>query len=313
MKTPYYNCSQAALYQVALNVYQSMANNLPAFTDFKSKYTQAYIDSLKDEITQAANIPHLRGRSGKAELEYVNLLNQLEVCSDLWQNLKRYIQAAYPEETHRIHIEQAGYSYYLKSVNKNWDAAVSLLMAANTYITENASSLQANNNMPASFITKFDTERVKFNNTLTSYQQLSEKLKEDTDFKIDSNNKVYDHVIEICVDGQQIFKNNEAKSDQFVFTKVLQIVSGTGTSGFKGYVFDAKTNQPLSGVSVTSTGFTKAVVTDENGFYEMLQIAEGKYPIAFAIAGYITHTLADYAVDSGVVHNLNINLTPMGS
>jgi hypothetical protein len=181
------------------------------------------------------------------------------------------------------------------------------------FITQHNAELEANQNMPATFITHFDTEYNKFMALLTTFQQSTEKIGVDTNLKIDANNKIYDSLMEVCYDGQIIFKNNEPVKDMFTFAHVLSIVSGKGTSGFKGYIVDAKTNQPLAGVSITSTGFTKTVITDEDGFYEMLQIAEGKYPIAFNIAGYNTHTIADYSIDSGVVHSLNINLTPIGS
>lgn len=308
MKTPNFNCSQSALYQVANNVVQSMSNNLSAFSDFKTKYNAAYLDTLRDEIKTVETMPDFRGRSAQSEVDFIHLCDQLQKCTALWQTLKRYIESTYPEAEQSPRLEEAGASYYTKSYTRHWESARALMLSGQNFITNHATELSDNQNMPTTFAAVFEAESNKFNELLTNYQQASEKIKLDTNKKITANNNLYDRVSEICLDGQIIFKQDEAMKAQFVFSSVLSIVSGHGTTGFKGTITDSITQKPIAGVTVASTGFDKTAITDADGFYEILQVAAGNYTITFTAADFSTHTISDYNVNSGVTHNLNVQM-----
>ena len=141
MTNPSYNCSQAALYQVGRNVYQSLTDNLAAFTAFKGKYLAAYVTAGLAEITAAEALLDFQARSAQAEVNYINLVNQLGVCTDLWQNLKRYIVDAYVVAEQKPRLEEAGSLNYDKATRKDWDAAKALLLAAKNFITAHTAAL----------------------------------------------------------------------------------------------------------------------------------------------------------------------------
>ena len=69
----------------------------------------------------------------------------------------------------------------------------------------------------------------------------------------------------------------------------LLLLSGTATFGqtVKGYIYDADTEQPLPGVTVTydTKKGKKGTVSDEKGFYEMA-IPAGGVHLTFNFMGY---------------------------
>lgn len=311
MATANYKCSQSALYQVGRNVLQSLTNNLSDFTAFKAKYVAAYVTAANAEISSAELLPDFQSRSAQSEVDYNNLSTQLTVCTDLWQSLKRYIIAAYSPIDQKARLEEAGANYYEKAAHKDWDAARSLLLAAKTFLTAHSAALQANQNMPLTFDDTFNAAQATFATLLTTFQQSEEQIKVDTDNKVIANNNIFAKLSEICLDGQQIFKSNQPLKDQFTFSTVLTIVSGVGTTGFKGYVMDQATTLPIAGATITAPGFTHNYLTDGNGYYEVLQIPAGIYNIVFAASGYNSVTYPDYQVDSGITHNLSATLIPI--
>lgn len=311
MSTPSYSCSQSALYQVGRNVLQSLTNNLSDFSAFKAKYAALYVTAANDEITTAELLPDFQSRSAQSEVDYNNLSTQLTTCTNLWQSLKRYIIAAYSPLDQKARLEEAGANHYEKAANKNWDEARALLLSAKTFLAAHSAALLANQNMPATFEATFGSEQATFATLLTTFQQSEEQIKVDTDNKIIANNNIFAKLSEICLDGQQIFKSNQPLKDQFTFSTVLTIVSGVGTTGFKGYVMDQATTLPIAGVTITAPSFTHNYVTDANGYYEVLQIPAGIYNIVFAASGYNSVNYPAYQVDSGITHNLSATLIPI--
>lgn len=306
-----YNCSQSALYQVGTNVLSSLSDNLADFTLFKVKYTATYVTDARDAITAAENLPDFQARQAQSEVEYINLGIALTDCCNYWQNLKRYIIAAYPGLEQKPRLEEAGSNYYERAVAKNWDAARAMLIAANNFLINHNVALTAAQNMPPAFTATFDTAQSTFLTQLTAFQQSEEDIKINTANKINANNAIYATISEICLDGQQIFRNNQAMKDQFVFNTVLEIVSGTGTTGFKGYITDSVTGNPIAGAIVSASPNGKSATTDPTGYYDIKQMSAGTYNVNITAAGYQPFNNPAYQVDSGIQHNLSIQLLPV--
>lgn len=222
-----YPCTQSALYQIAANVEASLRHYLTDFQAFKPKYTNAYLTILKNQIHTAETYPDFQARSAQAEVNYINQCQYLNTCCTQFQTLKRYITSTFENNQHKPRTEEAGSKYYRQATNKNWTAAQALFNSATLFITNHTSILLASNNMPSSFPLAFQNNINLFNQTLIAFQQAQEKIRIDTTNKIKANNSLYNTIIEICLDGQIIYKTNQAIKHQFTFTAIHQIVSGT--------------------------------------------------------------------------------------
>ena len=233
---------------------------------------------------------------------------QLELCLDMWQLLKRHISVAFNEDDVLARLDDAGAPWYPKAARKNWEAAAALFLSAQNFITQHETLLSANNVMPVSFKTDFTNASDALNALLTSFHQSQENTDILATNKMTLNNALYNSFTGICLDGQQIFKNNEAMKNKFIFSVVLEMVAGIGTNGFRGLVLDSITNLPVPNALIKSPTLTGTYTTNAEGRYEALQVASGKYTIVIEAEGYLPQTIELYEVDSGVVHTLNFTL-----
>jgi len=311
MTTANYNCNTQELYSAARLGWDSCSEQLTDFTAFKAKYTSAFITAQLAEIDIAANLPDDQARAAKAESERINLTQIADTCLANWQKLKRYIADAFSTEQQKPNIESAGSQYYEKAGNYNWDSLQGLLTAGQTYIAANLAALQANQNMPAAFATSFSTDKTAFDNLHQQFLQSEELSQQGTEAKVIANNKVYSNLISMFLDGQEIYKTNEVIKKQFVFDQVLNLVSGTGTAGLKGYVTADKTNTPIQGAMVAIEQNGKSATTDQDGKYQILQVAANTYNIKIGAEGYTSKLIENVVVKTGTVSTLSATLVPI--
>ena len=311
MTTANYNCNTQELYSAARLGWDSCSEQLTDFTAFKAKYTAAFITAQLAEIDIAANLPDDQARAAKAESERINLTQIADTCLANWQKLKRYIADAFSTEQQKPNIESAGSEYYEKAGNYNWDSLQGLLTAGQTYIAANLAALQANQNMPAAFATSFSTDKTAFDNLHQQFLQSEELSQQGTEAKIIANNKVYSNLISMFLDGQEIYKTNEVIKKQFVFDQVLNLVSGTGTAGIKGYITADKTNTPIQGAIVAIEQNGKSAKTDQDGKYQILQVAANSYNIKIGAEGYTSKLIENVVVKTGTVSTLSATLVPI--
>jgi hypothetical protein len=311
MTTANYNCNTQELYSAARLGWDSCSEQLTDFTAFKAKYTAALITTQLAEIVNAANLPDDQARAAKAESERITLTQIADTCLANWQKLKRYIADAFSTEQQKPNIESAGSQYYEKAGNYNWDSLQGLLTAGQTYIAANLAALQANQNMPATFATTFGTDKTAFDNLHQQFLQSEELSQQGTEAKIIANNKVYSNLISMFLDGQEIYKTNEVIKKQFVFDQVLNLVSGTGTAGIKGYVSADKTNAPIQGAMVAIEQNGKSATTDQDGKYQILQVAANTYNIKIGAEGYTSKLIENVVIKTGTVSTLSATLVPI--
>lgn len=76
--------------------------------------------------------------------------------------------------------------------------------------------------------------------------------------------------------------------------------------GLRGTVRDAKTNQPMPGVTVVLVGTSAGTITNANGQYSFSSLADGKYTARYTFIGYQTQSVAVSAPSVA-----DINLQPV--
>lgn len=305
-----YNCSEQELYTICETAWNSCTQYITRFTAFKAKYTPVFITAKQAAVSAARNLPDEQQRNAAYETANVNLKKQGRLCCDKWQMLKRYIADAFPADQQKPMLEGAGYNYYEKAANNNWDSVKGLMTSGSTFIAAVLTDLLANDNMPATFQAEFNTAKSDFETLHQEFIQAEEDSRVGQDTKMNANNSIHADMMSMLLDGQEIFKNEEPLLKQFVFAELLYLASGTGTAGVRGHVTLIGTDVGIEGVKVIIKNNGKATETDADGKYEITQLASGKYVIIFEKEGYETKTITDFVVKIGTVSTLDVELAP---
>lgn len=286
---PRYRCSQSMLYAAAMLIIDSLELYLSFFTALKAKYTASYVTGLRTKTAHAQALPNAQARSSQAEAKLVELGEKNETVCDLWQRLKRYIEAAFPKAQHKALTEQAGGLLYSKASRGNWEDTMEMGETAKLFMTANSASLQAGGtNMPATFEADFAAALADMVNTYTAFMHLKQG-EEGTEDKIDANNELYADIIEICEDGQLLFKKDSGKRERFVFNSVLEAITPPGAASLRVFVQDGATYEPLAGVVVVIQQTGQPALeqtTDTDGDVIFESIEPGDYRYTISKAGY---------------------------
>ena len=306
-----YKCPQQELYTIARMGWRAFLLHLTAFELYKSKYTAAFAQARLDEIEAAADLPDDQARTADAEELRINMLQATKVCLSHFQTLKRYIADAYSTEVQKPHIEAAGQKYYEKASNNNWDSIRGLLTSGVNYVKQHQAALSNNDNMPNTFLTAFEDAKKTFVQLHDAFLTSEETAQVQTQDKLIANNEVYTKLRGMFLDGQEIFAADEAVKRKFVFAEGLYLVSGAGTAGVKGYVTDAETQQIIMDALVTIVFKNRSTQTDNEGRYEMLQVASGFYTLKFEKTGYQTLLIENHEIKTGTTSKVDVALQPI--
>jgi hypothetical protein len=310
MLQPLYGCPQADFIVVAGTGYDSLEEYLADFTDFSPAYDQGWLDAARSELTVAAELPDEDARRATSELIRVDLAELNLKCCESWQRLKRYISKAFPENIVAIKLAAAGQNNYRAAANESWPYTKSLLISAANFMTANLTALTANNIMPPGFPAQMNALAALFNAKLSAYESAKEAIPVATELKVAALNKVFQRLMPMLLDGQEIFKNQEAIRQQFTYSVILSRVSGPGLAGIRGTITDKTTNDPIRNARIAFQDTDYLAITDENGEYELL-CPSGKYTAVFSADGFNTHTETNVKVEVGTLSTIDLQMTPV--
>lgn len=310
-----YNCPQAVFIVLVDTVLNSLLEYLAAVTAEVPRYDQAWIDMMRAKLTAAIALPTEEEAQAASSLIRVTLMQQTLDCCRLWQTLARRINGAYPANMVDIQLSAAGQSKYASAYNKNWPDAKSLMDSGQKFITANLATLTANGNMNASFATTFSDATDQYNTLLSDYESSKEAIGVATQNRIAAFNEIYELLIEMMKDAENLFQDNEAVRTQFVYSHVLERISGPGLAGARGTVFNSATLYPITGVLVEiwlpDMPVTRyAAVTDLDGKY-LINCPSGNYYIQFTADGFVPSGAKDISISVGTVSAFNEKLTPV--
>ena len=309
MATAQYKFSQQHLYTIAQTALNSLGQYLSNFNTFKSKYNATYIANTQALLNNAMLLPDNQARSTTYRVAHIQLIAINQNILITFQSLKRYIIGAFPKNKYNIMLQAAGQSYYRKASHRNWQSTKSLITSASQFIANYQSQLSANQNMPPTFQAHFETLKNNFENQHQQFLQAEEDIIIQTQQKININNHLYKTITRLCLDGQEIFRYDEAIRKQFIISEISQLASGPGTAGFKGKITNSLTSQPIPNVTLTIQHTNKTETTNPQGKYTFTQLAAGNYTIIIEKEGYQIQTLRQQ-VSTGIISKLNIQLMP---
>jgi Carboxypeptidase regulatory-like domain len=118
---------------------------------------------------------------------------------------------------------------------------------------------------------------------------------------------IYESVMEMLKDGQQIFKDDEAIKRKFTFSYLTSIFQGEGSASLKGYVTN-NVGQPIPGATIISADQKYSATTGSNGYYKISRVAEGTYTFIITCPGYSpVEQVISFA--AGTASNVDVQMT----
>jgi hypothetical protein len=94
-----------------------------------------------------------------------------------------------------------------------------------------------------------------------------------------------------------------------LFVSISSIAQNTGI--IAGYVKDSKTQEALSGVLIGIVGTTYGTVTNDEGYYKLINIPARSYNLIATLLGYTRQEKFDVIVSSGNTNIINFELEPV--
>ncbi|MFI5219646.1 MAG: carboxypeptidase-like regulatory domain-containing protein [Bacteroidia bacterium] len=305
MKKPNYNAAQSVLYQTSRIILQNCKNQLARFTAFSALYTLLFVDAIIAAIDAAENMPGDQARALDHKTKKQELTVLAKDCRTFWQGLKRYITKAFIEEFWEMNWTAAGWEDYEQASNENWDKTKAMMLAGSNYIAAHAAQLTA---MPATYEADFNAAMDAFNAKYIAFTQAEIDARTGTDRKIEANNEAYAQVIEVCLDGQHIFSEDENMKEQFSFEKMSELIRPTGPAGLKGTV--TKDGEPQAGILVELDDRNLSVITDAEGAFDFgSQLASGNDTLILKKGDEILKE-EEVTIPAGVTVREDIELPP---
>ncbi len=310
---PLFNCSQADFILVVNTGLNSFLEHQPLFPPRSPKFTLAWETTMRTDIDAAEAMPTEAERDAESQLLADDLDNKADLGRNYYQRLKGHITNSFPANLVDIKLKAAGQGLYEKA--NNWPSLMTMLGMAQRFIAANLAALLANDEMPPTFPTEFDTVIADFRASLATYQDFREVIMVESQDRIAALNSVHKRFMPMMKIGQDIFKDNPAVYTQFVFADVLARVGGHGQAGFDGKVIDSVTNLPIPGALIKlflpdnpETEYT--TMTNGDGDY-IVNCPSGTYTVTVGKPGYNSHTMEGMVVEVGTVSRLNVKLSPM--
>lgn len=311
MENPKFRCGQSELYSAGRMVIRAAVRQLTDFSAFKAKYDAAYFTALETEVAEAEALPDDTFRTANRQLNRIATVEAATTCLNLWQNLKAYIEDTPEMQGAQLKpsLEAAGSPYYADASGFDWESVSALMNEGKNFMTLKQAELTAGNNMPATFPTDFDSAYTDFLSKWQQFQDAEEINKQQTQQKVEACNALYDKIIQICKDGQRIYRSDEATREQFVWESVLYLARGAGIAGLRGTVLNLSTQQPVlnATVLIVETGDTGQ--PDQDGTYRITGVPAGNYTVRCTADGY-NPIEQPFAINSGTISTLDFRLTP---
>jgi hypothetical protein len=286
-----YNFSQEELYELGSLIALSLEEDLTDFANYKALYTAGYVADLKTKVTNARNLPDSEQRLEQQRMAYEALKVFVEgKIHQALNYLKGYIRTAYTDPTQReIQLTAAGFNEYDKAMKLNWESVTNIMNKAVIYTDSHNAQLIGGDNMPVTFPPALTSLRDAVLLDVSTFYNLRDNSEQGTQLKIEANNDLYATLSNICADGQIVYIDNEAKRDQYVVARLLDLITPPGAAGLKLDVKNSVTNEWVAGAQVKIMKDGEPVIssfTDADGKADMGNLTAGTYVGNITCAGY---------------------------
>jgi hypothetical protein len=251
-----YNCSQDELYAVSLLVMDSFDANQIFFLSKKTTYTVAFGTALRAQILAAKALPDFQQRGAAQESFKGQMQTAATTALTLWQELESFIRDSFPASEFKTRREESGSTHYAAASSNDWESVSQLMQSGRTFIGAHTAELTTGG-MPAAFSGAFSTARTNFDTLYASFKGAEQTSSEQRDQKILANNAVHTKITNLCDDGKKYYRDDPAKRERFTFSKVLELISGSGSETISVTIpagQSVTTDRVFANSTITNTG-----------------------------------------------------------
>lgn len=311
MRTSSYSVKTAVLYYVLKTMWKSCKTNREAMSEMRGIYTDEFIDTMILQIAAAEALPDDAARSATHEQIRMQMEPLATICCSNWRLLKMCIRNSSPESEREIMYTAAGWGDYESAAHNSWTSVISMMQQGSEFIAKNYDILfDEGKNMPENFPDLYNASSDAFISKYDLFIEARQTAEIGTAQKIEANNAIYRKTIDMGLDGQECFYNNDELRKQFTFDAVAGLISPAGASGIVITVTNAETNQPLIAEIVDSVT-DRSVSTNSDGRGEMLNLSSGDTTFLITCDGY-TQQAINYTLKTGTTGRLEVKMVPIG-
>ena len=309
-----YQCTQPQLYAICKIGWKSYEENQAAFELFNTNYTVLFGTNAVAAVAAAKALPDFQQRDEPSETAFILMGKKADKCIISWKTLRSYIKKAFDPDLFKPKIESAGYNYYEEATNENWEDLDSMLLAGQSFITNNTPALTTAG-MPAGFPASYNTLYGEFGDLYETFTDAGQDSKEGTDAKITANNDIHKTLTDMFADGQLIFAEDAGKRERFIFARVkaivkLQLASAAATT-YQGGVTSTLDDQPIPNVACGLMELGTSVPTNAEGAFLMEDPERGIHTGIFVHPDYEELQVPGIEIKAGEATTINVQLTPL--
>lgn len=244
-----YPGSTAVLYLIVQIVCDLAGKRLKEFGKLKKKYTQAFFDSILEDLNEAEEMPNNSSRQGVQSDKRTGLAEVNETICGLFQTLLLYIEEGFDKSRWKDMKQVAGGDFYEAAAKNDWKASKTMQEMAILFMAKYVAEL-VKGEMPDDFAAGFGELNTSFLEALLNFSTGKNTTKEEGQNKMTLNNELYDRIQGVMRDGRRIFINDEALYKQFSYAAQRKLLGGQGATGFRFSLKVSETMVPVTAAQV---------------------------------------------------------------
>lgn len=303
MEMPKYRCSHNTLYIVCEDGWENCLEYLADFARYKRKYNAQLVGDAIAAVRAAEDLMSPETCIMERSIQRGKLEGLAKKVRENYQALKGYVTSAYEASEVHAMLEEAGASVYRKATHDNWSAVRRLARMGKLFIVNHEAALLADDNMPADFAATYAADGDACIAGCRTYFSLNRAVKPATAKKVEANNKIYESLNEMFMDGQLVMRNKVQKQF-FTWRQAVKNVDGVGVAGFKGLITDAVTGLPLANAKVATKNARYVAVSDVHGRYAQNRMQHGEWTFIVTMEGYKSIEIT-VTINAGVKKHMN--------
>ena len=301
-------CAQKDFFPAMRLGAKKFVSSIDSLSAHKSKYALPFFNQFNVEIDAADVLPDHAARVAQVRSLKIDIVAQRQAVLQYNVSLESYIRDAFDSEKHDIMYEAAGNNYWDKAKGGDSNSVQALITSMVDFTTKRKVELEANKNMPTTFLADLTAAGAAFNKTNSDLEDAKAAVPNSKGEKNDACNAVFAKFNAISMDAQGLKDADKEWGKQFTFTTFLDQVRNTKNAGISGKVTDETGKIPIENATITIKGFDKVLETDDKGRYESPTLKEGTFSLVFEADGFETETIADAKVKTGVVTRVNVKM-----
>lgn len=308
-----FNCKIEEFPSVAKMMRDSFVRDLTAFTNYKPKYDQPYVDALDLKCTKLTDLVENKIKIAEMKKMTSDLYAMSDGIRDLLNKLQGYVEDA---QGLTVGVKSFRFKEARAYIDKHdIDGLLAELLIIKQLTVDNKDALETEGYT--------SIQQTSFSDAITNIDQLHKQrnLKEDEkEAVIQANivflNELWQELSKIAADGKRLYKKSDPeKTGDYTFSTLLRRISNQSAentkkydSKFTGITKDFETLAILDGVKVWSNDNMDGATSDETGKYILPVNYSTVTTIYASYTGYNNYEMEIDEISQGAIVDMDIEM-----